>query len=115
MSSVIHPEVTQTLESADSRKNYLLDVMDQMRAHTVQRKSEDGDIAVRVNMNGELTDLWFKRGLMERKDPETVAREVTVLAAAASKDAVAAVHEMFTTAQNTTPDPVEARPDAEKV
>lgn len=93
--TVIHPEVRDALTYADTIQDHLLAALDRMRSLTSERLSEDREIAVRVDAAGQLVDLWFKPGLLDRRSARDIAREVTRLVTAAGADSVAAVDELF--------------------
>lgn len=91
----VHPDVLAALEEADRLTERLLTSIEKMRSLTAEKLSKDHDIAVKVDMSGQLVDLWFKPGLLDRKDPAAIAKEVTELAAAAAQDAAAGVDQIF--------------------
>jgi hypothetical protein len=93
--AAVHPDVLAVLEESDRLTERLLTSIERMRTLTAEKLSKDQDIAVKVDMSGQLVDLWFKPGLLDRKDPAAIAKEVTALAAAAVKDAAAGVDQIF--------------------
>jgi hypothetical protein len=93
--SAIHPDVEHALAESGALIERLLDAVDKMRSLTAERLSKDGDIAVKADMSGQLIDLWFKPGLLDRKDPRAIAKEVTALAVAAAQAAAAEVDQIF--------------------
>lgn len=93
--TVIHPDVQDALAYADTVQDHLLGALDKMRALTRERLSEDRDIAVKVDMQGALVDLWFKPGILDRRSAKDIAREVTRLISAAGSESAAAVAELF--------------------
>lgn len=93
--TVIHPDVRDALNYADTVQDHLLGALDKMRSLTSERLSEDREIAVKVDASGQLVDLWFKPGLLDRRPAREIAREVTRLVTAAGADSAAAVAELF--------------------
>ena len=93
--SVIHPDVRDALEYADTVQDHLLGALDKMRELTSERLSDDRTIAVKVDSAGQLVDLWFKPGLLDRRPARDIAREVTRLVAAAGAASAAAVADLF--------------------
>jgi hypothetical protein len=93
--TAIHPEVRDALAYTDTVQDHMLGALDKMKALTSERLSEDRDIAVKVDMQGQLIDLWFKPGTLDRRPAKDIAREVTRLVTAAGADSAAAVAELF--------------------
>jgi len=93
--TVIHPEVRDALAYADTVQDHLLGALDKMRTLSTERLSEDRTIAVKVDASGQLIDLWFKPGLLDRRPAKDIAREVTRLVTAAGADSAAAVADLF--------------------
>ncbi len=93
--AAIHPEVRDALDYTDTVQDHMLGALDKMRSLTSERLSEDRDIAVKVDMQGQLVDLWFKPGLLDRRPAKDIAREVTRLVTAAAAESAAAVSELF--------------------
>ncbi|MDQ1250855.1 MAG: hypothetical protein QG597_5235 [Actinomycetota bacterium] len=93
--TVIHPDVRDSLAYADTVQDHLLGALDKMRSLTSERLSEDREIAVKVDASGQLVDLWFKPGLLDRRSAREIAREVTRLVTAAGADSAAAVADLF--------------------
>lgn len=91
----VHPDVLAVLEESDRLTERLLTAIDRMRSLQAEKLSKDQDIAVKVDMSGQLVELWFKPGILDRKDPAVIAKEVTALAFAAAQDAAAGVDQIF--------------------
>lgn len=94
--STIHPDVQNTLDYSDAVQESLLSYVDKMKGHRSERVSEDRDIAVKVDMSGQLDYLWLKPGLLDRKSPALIAKELTALvtgAAADSKEVIASLYQ----------------------
>ena len=91
----IHPDVINTFKWVDAVQDKRLSRLDQMLAHTSEGISEDRDIAVKVDMNGQLADLWLKPGLLDRKSAAVIAKEITQLVAAAARESVETVARLF--------------------
>jgi hypothetical protein len=98
--SVIHPDVAAALAYADTVRNHLLDALDQLTDLTSERLSADRDIAVKVDTNGQLVDLWFKPGLLDRKTAKEISREVTRLITDAGAASAATAQKLFAQAHN---------------
>ncbi|MCV7200175.1 hypothetical protein [Mycobacterium angelicum] len=99
--SSVHPEVQKAMDFADQVSERLMASLDEMRTYTAERLSEDREIAVKVDMNGELVDLWLKPGVLDRKSAAAIAKEISRLVAATNEDAAAAVARLY---QETTAD-----------
>jgi DNA-binding protein YbaB len=93
--TVIHPDVRDAMAYADTVQDHLLSALDKMRTLSTERLSEDRAIAVKVDAAGQLVDLWFKPGLLDRRPAKDIAREVTRLVTAAGADSAAAVADLF--------------------
>lgn len=91
----IHPDVRNALLYADTVRDHLLSHIDQMRSASAERHSEDGEIAVKVDMTGQLTGLWFKPGLLDRKPADAIAKELTRLVSSAAKESAEHVARLF--------------------
>lgn len=83
--SVIHPDVKNTLVYADTVHDHLLGTIEKMKGVLAERLSEDKDIAVKVDMHGQLVDLWLKPGILDRKSAAEIAKEITRLATTAGQ------------------------------
>lgn len=91
----IHPDVTKSLLFADTVQDHLLTHIDKIKALTSEGLSEDRDIAVKVDMNGELIDLWLKPGILDKKTAAEIAKEITRLVTSAGQESAAQVSELF--------------------
>ncbi|MBY6388547.1 hypothetical protein HG717_32205 [Rhodococcus erythropolis] len=96
--AVIHPDVRNTLLYADAVHDHLLSTIEKMRALAAEGISEDKDIAVKVDMNGQLADLWLKPGILDRKTAAEIAKEITRLVTTAGQQNADQVAELFRTA-----------------
>jgi hypothetical protein len=88
--NAVDPDVRAALAYADAVQDRLSSVLDEMRSLTTERLSKDREIAVKVDANGQLVDLWFKPGVLDRRSAKDIARELTrlvIACAAASADA----------------------------
>ncbi|MGV0743874.1 hypothetical protein [Mycolicibacterium sp. XJ870] len=95
MSVVIHPDVQRALDYADALKERLYTYRDKMTALTGERVSKDGDIAVKVDLSGQLIDLWLKPGLLDNKSPAAIAREITEMVTEVGADVAGQVGELY--------------------
>jgi len=93
--AAIHPDVRSTLAYADTVQDHMLTCLDKMRAVVSERLSDDRDIAVRVDMQGQLVELWLKPGILDRRLAKEIAREITRLVTAAGAESAGAVSELF--------------------
>lgn len=93
--SSINPEVQKALDFADEVSDRLMASLDEMRTYTADRLSEDGEIAVKVDMNSQLVDLWLRPGVLDRKSAAVIAKDISRLVAAAGHDAAAAVARLY--------------------
>ena len=84
--AVIHPDVKNTLAYADTVYDHLLRHIEKMKGIAAERLSEDKDIAVKVDMNGQLQDLWLKPGILDRKTAAEIAKEITRLVTTAGQE-----------------------------
>lgn len=84
---VIHPDVREVLDEAERAKERMHDSMDKIRAHTSERVNKDKDIAVKVGTFGNLVKVWLKPGVLERKKPAQIAKEITGLVTDAAEEA----------------------------
>ncbi|WP_457181132.1 hypothetical protein [Mycobacteroides abscessus] len=89
MSMVIHDDVREVLDEADQTKERLHDSMDKIRGYTGERLNKDKDIAVKVGTYGNLVKVWLKPGVLERKKPAQIAKEITSLVTDAAGEAAA--------------------------
>jgi hypothetical protein len=96
--AVIHPDVRNALDYADTVQDHLLGALDKMRTLTTERLSDDRAIAVKVDAGGQLVDLWLKPGLLDRRPARDIAREVTRLVTAAAAESATAVANLFSQA-----------------
>ncbi|SHU71281.1 Uncharacterised protein [Mycobacteroides abscessus subsp. abscessus] len=87
MSMVIHPDVQEALGEAEQAKEHMHNSMDKIRAHTSERVNKDKDIAVKVGTYGNLVKVWLKPGVLERKKPNQIAKEITGLVTDAADEA----------------------------
>ena len=83
--AVIHPDVRNTLLYADTVHDHLLSCIEKMRGLIAEGVSEDRDIAVKVDTNGQLADLWLKPGILDRKTAAEIAKEITRLVTTAGQ------------------------------
>jgi len=124
--AVIHPDVKNTLLYADTVYDHLLRHIEQMKGIVAERLSEDKDIAVKVDMNGQLQDLWLKPGILDRKTAAEIAREITRLVTTAGQENAEQITAIFQAAHvlpdfdevvaaNTSDDDFDALPAQEKV
>ncbi len=95
---MVHPDVRNAIDYNDAAQDRLHGHLDRMRALTVERVSRDRDIAVKVDVHGQLVDLWFKPGLLDRKPAAEIAKEITRLVTTANRDGAAALDEIVTSA-----------------
>jgi hypothetical protein len=95
---VIHPDVKNTLLYADTVHDHLMSYIDKMKALVSEGLSEERDIAVKVDMNGQLVDLWLKPGILDRKPAADIAREITRLVTTAGQESATQVAQLFTAA-----------------
>lgn len=95
---VIHPDVKNTLLYADTVHDHLMSHIDKMKALVNEGLSEDRDIAVKVDMNGQLVGLWLKPGILDRKPAAEIAREITRLVTTAGQESAAQVAQLFAAA-----------------
>ncbi|WP_277243978.1 hypothetical protein [Mycolicibacterium obuense] len=93
--AVIHPDVRNTLLYADTVHDHLLSTIEKMRALAAEGISEDKDIAVKVDMNGQLAALWLKPGILDRKTAAEIAKEITRLVTTAGQQNSDQVAELF--------------------
>jgi hypothetical protein len=84
--TVIHPDVKNALLYADTVQDHLLTHIEKMKAITTERVTEDHDIAVKVDMNGQIVDLWLKPGILDSKTAAEIAKEITRLVTAAGQE-----------------------------
>lgn len=94
----MHPDTRNALAYSDSVENHFLTYLDKMRALTTKRISKDRDIAVKVDCKGELVELWFKPGILDRKTAKVIASELTRLITAATSESAEAIAELFAAA-----------------
>lgn len=93
--SSVNPEVQKALDFADKVSDRLMASLDEMRTYTADRLSEDGEIAVKVDMNGQLVDLWLKPGVLDRKSAAAIAKDISRLVATAGQDAAAEAARLY--------------------
>lgn len=93
--AVIHPDVKNTLHYADMVYDHLLSHIEKMKAIAAERISEDRDIAVKVDMNGQLVDLWLKPGILDRKPAADIAKQITRLVTTAGQESAAQMAELW--------------------
>ncbi|GAT04566.1 hypothetical protein [Mycolicibacterium fortuitum] len=92
--AVIHPDVKNTLHYADTVYDHLLKHIEKIKALAAERISEDRDIAVKVDMKGQLVDLWLKPGILDRKTAAEIAKEITRLVTAAGQETAEQIAEL---------------------
>lgn len=93
--SVIHPDVRNTLLYADAVYDHHMSHIEKMRSILGERLSEDKDIAVKVDMYGQLVDLWLKPGILDRKSAAEIGKEITRLVTAAGQENAEKITEIF--------------------
>ncbi|WP_099020949.1 hypothetical protein [Mycolicibacterium palauense] len=98
--AVIHPDVKNTLAYADTVYDHLLRHIEKMKGIAAERLSEDKDIAVKVDMNGQLLDLWLKPGILDRKTAAEIAKEITRLVTTAGQETAEQIAEIFQAAHD---------------
>jgi hypothetical protein len=98
--AVIHPDVRNTLLYADTVHDHLLSHIEKMKGLAAERISEDGDIAVKVDMNGQLLDLWLKPGILDRKKAALIAKEIAQLITTAGQETAEQIAELFRAAHD---------------
>jgi hypothetical protein len=84
--TVIHPDVKNTLLYADTVHDHLLNHIEKMKRIAAERVSEDRDIAVKVDMNVQILDLWLKPGILDNKTAAEIAKEITRLVTTAGQE-----------------------------
>jgi hypothetical protein len=95
---LIHPDVKNTLLYADTVHDHLMSHIDKIKALISEGLSEERDIAVKVDMNGQLVDLWLKPGILDRKPAADIAREITRLVTTAGQEVATQVAQLFAAA-----------------
>lgn len=108
--AVIHPDVESALRHADAVHEHLLRHIEKMRAVSSERLSADRDIAVKVDMSGQLADLWIKPGTLDRRTPAEIAKEIGQLVTAAGADAADEVAALYRSAHQFPEQETEADP-----
>ncbi|KAA1250704.1 hypothetical protein F0Q45_08400 [Mycobacterium simiae] len=98
--AVIHPDVKNTLHYADTVYDHLLSHIEKMKATAAERISEDRDIAVKVDMNGQLVDLWLKPGILDRKPAAEIAKDITRLVTTTGHEIAEQIAEIFRAAHD---------------
>lgn len=98
--AVIHPDVKNTLLYADTVYDHLLRHIEKMKGIAAERLSEDKDIAVKVDMNGQLQDLWLKPGILDSKTAAEIAKEITRLVTVAGQETAEQIASIFQAAHN---------------
>ncbi len=83
-----------TLHYADTVYDHLLKHIEKIKALAAERISEDRDIAVKVDMKGQLADLWLKPGVLDRKTAAEIAKEITRLVTAAGQETAEQIAEL---------------------
>lgn len=86
---IIHDDVSEVLAEADQSNERLHDARDKIRAYSGERVNKDRDIAIKVGPFGNLVKVWLKPGLLERKKPAQIAKEITGLVTDAGDEASA--------------------------
>ena len=84
-----------TLLYADTVYDHLLRHIEKMKGIAAERLSEDKDIAVKVDMNGQLQDLWLKPGILDRKTAAEIAKEITRLVTTAGQETAEQIAAIF--------------------
>ncbi|BBN50909.1 hypothetical protein [Mycobacterium avium] len=98
--TVLHPDVRNALVYADTVHDHLLSHIEKMKGVLAERLSEERDIAVKVDMNGQLVDLWLKPGILDRKPAAEIAKEITRLVATAGQETAAQIAALFRAAHD---------------
>ncbi|WP_342314698.1 hypothetical protein LIX17_25995 (plasmid) [Mycobacterium avium subsp. hominissuis] len=98
--SVIHPDVKNTLLYADAVYDHQMGYIEKMRSVLGERLSEDKDIAVKVDMYGQLVDLWLKPGILDRKPAAEIAKEITRLVMTAGQETAEQMSALFQAAHD---------------
>ncbi|MGJ6127451.1 hypothetical protein QN239_33260 [Mycolicibacterium sp. Y3] len=98
--SVIHPDVKNTLLYADAVYDHHMGYIEKMRGVLGERLSEDKDIAVKVDMYGQLVDLWLKPGILDRKTPAEIAKEITRLVMTAGQETAEQIAALYQAAHD---------------
>lgn len=79
----------------DVVQDHLLTHIDKVKGYTAQKLSATGDIAVKLDLSGQLVDLWMKPATLDRRIAADIAKEITALITAARQEAAAAAAEIF--------------------
>jgi hypothetical protein len=98
--TVIHPDVKNALLYADTVHDHLLSHIEKMKATVAECLSEDSDIAVKVDMNGQIVDLWLKPGILDRKAAAEIAKEITRLVTAAGHETAKQIASLYLAAHD---------------
>lgn len=98
--TVIHPDVRNTLLYADTVHDHLLGHIEKMKSVLAERLSEERDIAVKVDMNGQLVDLWLKPGILDRKTAAEIAKEITRLVTTAGQETAEQIAALYQAAHD---------------
>lgn len=98
--TVIHSDVKNTLQYADTVYDHLMRHIEKMKGLVAERLSEDKDIAVKVDMNGQIQDLWLKPGILDRKTAAEIAKEITRLVTTAGAETAEQIAEIFQAAHD---------------
>lgn len=96
----IHPDVRNALLHADTVQEHLLQQLEKMRNVVAEGVSEQHDIAVKVDRSGQLTDLWLKPGILDRKTAAEISRELTRLVTVAVQESSEQILELWRIAHN---------------
>lgn len=75
----VHPVVLRTLDVAREVIELLRAAEEQAAAVQFGARHGDGEIAVRVDDRGTLTEVWLRPGVMDRRRPAEIAAEINVL------------------------------------
>lgn len=67
----------------------------QMKSIVVEQSSVDGEVAVKVDLCGQLIDLRLEPGLLARKSAAEIAEEVTRLVTTAGQEAAKQAEDVF--------------------
>lgn len=67
----------------------------QMESVSATRTSENGDITVKVDMNGQIQDLWLEPGILDRTTAAEIAEQITGLVSTAGQQTAEQVARIF--------------------
>lgn len=82
----VNPALNRLLEVSNEVVELLRSIQDDLGRTRAGVINEDGDIAVRVDQQGTLTDVWLRPGVVDTKSPRALASELNRLLAKAAVD-----------------------------